>query len=68
MSNKIKLISTPGGHSGYLYLPNHPGEGTVGCAVKQIRLMDLLAGSVNFEIYIDLDENGNPIGIEIDGD
>ncbi len=68
MNNKIKLVSTPDGKSGYLYLPNHPGEGMVGCAAKQIRLMDLLAGSVNFEIHIDLDENGNPIGIEIDGE
>lgn len=30
--------------------------------------MDLLEGSVNFEVYIDPDENGNPIGIEIVGD
>lgn len=68
MDNKIKFVASPDGYSGYLYLSNHPGENTVGCAVKQIRLMEILAGSVNYEVFIDLDKNGNPIGIEIEGE
>jgi hypothetical protein len=65
MSNKrLKLKSSRNGKIGYLYLPNYPekeGDGPV----KQIRLLDLIGGSVDFDIYIDLDKHGNPIGIEI---
>lgn len=64
--NKIKLsVSADDEDSAYLYLPDHPGEGTTGCVAKQLRLSDLIADFDGPDIYLDLDENNMLIGIEI---
>jgi hypothetical protein len=49
---------------GYLTLPDHPGQGLAGAAVKQTRLRDLIdyAGP---DLYLDFDINGKLIGVEI---
>jgi uncharacterized protein YuzE len=48
----------------YLYLPDHPGRGTSGVVVKQVRLSSLLkyAGP---DLNLDFDEHGQLIGVEI---
>jgi len=48
----------------YLYLPDHPGPGTPGAVAKQVRLSDLLMYN-GPDLYLDLDEHGHLIGIEI---
>lgn len=48
----------------YLILPGHPGVGTKKAAAKQVRLSDLLP-YVGADIYLDLDVDGQLIGIEI---
>lgn len=48
----------------YLALPDHPGRGTPGVAVKQMRLRDLTPYS-GPDLYFDFDKDGQLIGIEI---
>ncbi|MBL8279603.1 MAG: DUF2283 domain-containing protein [Pelomonas sp.] len=48
----------------YLVLPGHPGSGVAGAVSRQIRLSDLLQYK-GADIYIDLDEAGVVIGIEV---
>lgn len=48
----------------YLSLPNHPGRGSPGVVSKQVRLLDLMQ-YVGPDIYLDLDESGRLIGLEI---
>ncbi len=48
----------------YLILPDHPGQGTSGVVAKQTSLRSLLE-YVGPEIYLDFDEVGRLIGIEI---
>ena len=48
----------------YLALPAHPGPGTHGAVAKQTRLLDLMT-YVGPDLYLDFDQDGTLIGIEI---
>lgn len=48
----------------YLSFPGHPGRGSAGAVSKQVRLLDLLQ-YLGPDVYLDLDENGRLIGLEI---
>ncbi len=50
---------------GYVYLPDHPGAGTLGCVARSIdvfALDDRLRGA---QIILDVDDQDRVIGIEI---
>ena len=63
--DQLKLeLSESSANTGYLYLPPHPGKDQPREIKHQHRLSDLL----NYkgpDIYFDLDETGQLIGIEI---
>lgn len=48
----------------YLYLPDHPGQGTSGVVLKQVRLPSLLTYK-GPDLYLDFDEHGQLIGVEV---
>jgi uncharacterized protein YuzE len=48
----------------YILLPEHPGRGTNGAVATQVRLSSILSYKGS-EIYLDLDRNGQLIGLEI---
>ena len=48
----------------YLYLPDHPGRGTSGVVVKQVRLSSLLKYT-GPDLNLDFDEYGQLIGLEV---
>ncbi|MEM7432934.1 MAG: DUF2283 domain-containing protein [Pseudomonadota bacterium] len=50
---------------GYLQLPDHPGKGTVGCVVKTVRVLDIVADHKGTDVYLDYDKDGTLIGIEL---
>jgi len=65
---KIELkVSDGDGRVAYISLPDHPGKGTPGVAVKQLRLMDICAGYKGPDVYLDFDGNDHLIGIEVLG-
>jgi hypothetical protein len=49
----------------YLYLPDHPGKGTIGCTLKQIQLIDLIGRYSGPDIILDFGNSDTLIGIEI---
>ena len=57
-------VSSDDADVAYLMLPNHPGRGVQKVTVRQVRLSDLLK-YVGPDIYLDLDEGGRLIGVEI---
>jgi uncharacterized protein YuzE len=66
MIGQFKLeISEDDADVAYLYLPSHPGKGTPGVVSKQICLSDEVEGYKGPEIYLDFDENGMLIGMEM---
>lgn len=68
MTNKIKLmVSKDDPEVAYLYLPDHPGKGKNANIVNQIRLYDLIENFKGPDIYIDINEKGQAVGIEIQG-
>ncbi|AOR63362.1 DUF2283 domain-containing protein [Pectobacterium wasabiae] len=62
--NKINLEVSGDGDMAYLVLPNHPGKGKAGVAVKHIALRTIIENYQGPEIYLDFDSNGNMIGME----
>jgi uncharacterized protein YuzE len=48
----------------YLYLPSHPGAGTVGACEKIVKLGDLVSYK-GPDIYLEFDKEGTIIGIEV---
>ena len=49
----------------YLMLPNHPGRGKPGIVAKQVSLSENIEGYKGPDIYLDFDDLGQLIGIEI---
>lgn len=49
----------------YLYLPGHPGEKKENSIKTQIRLFDIIKNYKGPDIYLDIDQKDNVIGIEI---
>ncbi|PPE56230.1 hypothetical protein F157LOC_04159 [Pectobacterium brasiliense] len=62
--NKINLEVSDDGDVAYLVLPNHPGKGKLGVAVKQVALQSIIENYQGPEIYLDFDRDGNIIGME----
>ena len=65
-NNKIHLkVSEDDPDTAYLYLPDYPKEKKSNIVEKQIRLCDVIENYKGPDIYIDIDHQGNAIGIEI---
>ncbi|MDG0803655.1 DUF2283 domain-containing protein [Pectobacterium polaris] len=62
--NVINLELSNDGDMAYLVLPNHPGKGNAGVAVKQVALRSVIENYQGPEIYLDFDINGAIIGME----
>lgn len=58
-------ISENDNEMAYLFLPEHPKQIKYGIVKKQIRLADLIADYKGPDIYLDFNEKGTIIGIEI---
>jgi uncharacterized protein YuzE len=66
MNKPVRLeISADDSEVGYLYLPDYPKENIGTIVDKQLRLSDLIEGYKGPDIYLDFDEKGVLIGIEI---
>ncbi|WP_062269775.1 DUF2283 domain-containing protein [Endozoicomonas arenosclerae] len=63
---KIKLkVSSSDPEVAYLYLPKHPQVAISGLVRKQLRLADLINDYKGPDIYLDFDEEGSIIGMDI---
>ena len=62
---KIKSKITKGGDVAYIYMPDHPKNGTAKVPVKQVRLIDLYKGYTGPDLYFDITKDNELIGIEI---
>jgi hypothetical protein len=63
---KIELkVSAGDGTVAYVSLPGHPGRGTTGVTVKQIRLLDVYSNYKGPDLYFDFDKDDQLIGIEV---
>jgi len=49
----------------YLTLPNHPGASAANVVAEQKSMNELIEGYKGPDIYLDFDDNGVLIGIEI---
>ena len=69
MDNKpIELKVSPNDDEvAYLYLPDHPRNGSTKKVEKQIEIRDIIEGYSGPDLYLDFDENGTLIGVEILG-
>lgn len=68
IDNKIYLkVSEDDPDVAYLYLPGHPGERKENIIKAQIRLYDIIKNYKGPDIYLDIDQKDNVIGIEILG-
>ena len=66
MKREIKLrISEDDADVAYLQLPAHPDRGRRGVVKKTIRLSEHLPDYKGADLYLDIDEHGEVIGIEI---
>lgn len=66
--SKIVLKISEGDENvGYVYLPKHPKVVTPGIIKKTIWLSDIIENYKGIPIYLDFDEEGELIGIEIVG-
>ena len=63
----ILKVSKDDPEVGYVYLPQHPGPGNHGVIRSQKRLFDLIEDYKGIDVYLDFDENGELLGIEIIG-
>ena len=64
--NKIELhLSSGGKEVAYVSLPDHPGKGTVGVVMKQVRLRDIYPDYKGADLYFDFDKDNRLIGVEI---
>jgi uncharacterized protein YuzE len=50
---------------GYLRLPDHPGGGVSGCVAKTVRLSDIVVDHKGPDVFLDYDESGVLVGIEL---
>lgn len=65
-SKKIKLeVSEEEGLVAYLSLPKHPKKTIHGIVKKTVSLHDIIENYNGISVYLDFDENGDLIGIEI---
>ena len=65
---KIVLkISEDDENVGYVYLPKHPKILTLGIVRRTIGLSDIMKDYKGIPVYLDFDEEGELIGIEITG-
>jgi hypothetical protein len=65
-NGKIELKISKGDRNvGYISLPDHPGKGTPGAVVKQLRLAKLCVDYKGPDVYLDFDKNSRLIGIEV---
>ncbi len=63
---KISLEVSPNDEGvAYLYLPDHPGQGSRGAVDHQTQLCELIENYKGPDIYLDFDIRGRLIGIEI---
>jgi Protein of unknown function (DUF2283) len=63
---KIELEVSRGDRKvAYLSLPDHPGAGTPGVVVKQLRLIELCGKYTGPDIYLDFDKDNQIVGIEV---
>ena len=64
-NGKIELTLSKRDKSvGYLSLPGHPGLGSPGVVVKQIRLADIYSHYKGVDLYLDFDKEHCLIGVE----
>jgi hypothetical protein len=64
--NKIRLkLGSDDSNVGYVFLPDHPGDGSFGVTKKQLRLRDLVSDYVGLDVYLDFDKDNRLIGIEL---
>jgi uncharacterized protein YuzE len=61
---KAKYVASEDGDVAYLYLPSHKGEGNP-CVNKQLRLLETLDNYNGPDIYLDFDDNGVLVGLEV---
>ncbi len=61
----IQLTVSADDEMAYLYLPDHPKKIAPGMVKKQTRLSDLIDNYKGPDIYLDFDDDGRMIGIEI---
>jgi hypothetical protein len=65
-NGRIELEVSPNDVSvAYISLPDHPGRGTSGAVVKQLRLLDLCGIYKGPDIYLDFDKENRLVGIEV---
>jgi uncharacterized protein YuzE len=65
MKNIRLEISKNDSDVAYLYLPAHLGKGVYGAVSKQVRLLELLTCYKGPDIYLDFNEEGVLVGIEV---
>jgi uncharacterized protein YuzE len=66
INNEIYLkVSKDDPDVAYLYLPGHPGEKKEKNIKTQIRLCDIINNYKGPDIYLDVDQKDNFVGIEI---
>jgi hypothetical protein len=65
-NGKVELQISPGDRDvAYISLPDHPGKGTPGIVVKQLRLIELCSGYKGPDVYLDFDKENRLVGIEV---
>jgi hypothetical protein len=65
-AGRIELkVSPPDEDVAYVSLPDHPGKGTPGVVVRQVRLRDIMNAYGGPDLYFDFDQENRLIGIEI---
>ncbi|MCG8673139.1 MAG: DUF2283 domain-containing protein [Pseudomonadales bacterium] len=65
MSQRISLKCGDDPDVAYLILPKHPGEGSKSVVKEQKDLRTLIENYKGPDVYLDFDQNGILIGIEI---
>ena len=59
------MVSPSDPEVAYLYLPDHPGPGTTGASVRQVRLAGVIPGYNGADLLVDFDKEGRVIGVEV---
>lgn len=63
--NILSLDVNKDGDVAYLFLPTHPGKGKSKIVDKQISLRSIINNYKGPEIYLDFNQKGEIIGIEL---
>ena len=58
-------VSSDDDEVAYLYLPDHPRDSKGKKVAKQLEVRDLIDGYSGPDLYLDFDDSGTLIGIEI---